>query len=68
MVVVYLQTGKFSWPVLDVHLAKTDANGTGRDDDDTMAIFDEAVSGFDKNGQVGENWLVGGLIDDGTRP
>lgn len=52
------------WSALEVHLLESHADGAGGDDDDAVAILTEGHSGFDKESEDGEEWLVGLFVHD----
>lgn len=61
-----LELGKMFRPLVLLHAPQADANGAGRDNDDSVAIFLEFVGSLDYEGQVGEEGLVSLLINYGT--
>lgn len=61
-----LELGNMFWPLVLLHAPQADANGAGRDNDDSVAIFLEFVGSLDYEGQVGEEGLVSLLINYGT--
>lgn len=62
-----LQLGEVLWTVLYVHAAQTDANGTGRDDDDAVALLAEAHGGLDDLGEGGNERLMTDSVDNRAR-
>lgn len=49
-----------------IHAPEPNGNGTGRDDDHSVAIVAELDCRLDNQGKDGENGLVGLLIDNRT--
>lgn len=47
------------------HFLERDADGARGDDDDFTTIFAKGGSGFDDQGEGGEERLVGLFVDDG---
>lgn len=62
-----LELGNMFWPLVPLHAPHADADGPGRDNDDSVAIFPEFVGSLNYEGQVGEEGLVSLLIYYGTR-
>lgn len=54
------------WPLVPLHAPQAHADGAGRDNDDSVAIFPEFVGSLNYEGQVGEEGLVSLLIYYGT--
>ena len=50
-----------------IHSPEPDGNGTGRDNDHSMAIVAEPDSSLNNEGENRENGLVSLLIDNGAR-
>lgn len=62
-----LQLGQVLWPVFDVHPPQTDANGTGRHDDDAVTIFAKTHGGLDDQRERRNERLMACCVDDGAR-
>lgn len=54
----YLQLGEMFRPLVDIHASKTDADGTGRHDDDTVARLLQLDGSVHNKGQDGQERLV----------
>lgn len=63
----YLKGRQALRPLVKVHMSHADANGTGRDDDDLVAIFAELDRRLHHHREDGQVRLAGLLVDDGAR-
>lgn len=51
---------------INVHASQTNANGTGRDDDDSVAFLAKLDSGIDNQGQDRQERLMSLFVDNRT--
>lgn len=65
--ITYLEGGQTLRPLVHVHMPHADADGAGRDDDDSVAIFTELDSRLNDDGEDGQVRLTRLFIHNGTR-
>lgn len=51
----------------EVHALQSHPNSARGDNDHLVTIFAESDSSLDNQGEDGQEWLMGFLVDDGTR-
>ncbi len=62
----YLKLGEMLGTAINVHAPQTNANGAGRDNDDSMAFLAKLDGGIDDQGQDRQERLMSLFVHNGT--